>query len=95
MVYYGLNKKKCKKIKAMKQMTDQEAEVFVKDLRELLKKWNITDFSFCGTNEKKYIGYIGMNADDYSDFFKAVLNLGRLWQSGREKVKSILNEHEG
>lgn len=78
----------------MKQLTEAEVKQFVTELKGLCKRYNMRDASFCATNEKKYAGIIGIDIDKLNGVFSTILNVGRLWHIGREKVKNLLDDFE-
>lgn len=67
---------------------------FLAELKELIKRNKITEFSFCGQFNEKNVGMIGMGGAKYGDFFNSLLRVGGLYQAGRERSRTILDQYE-
>lgn len=76
-------------------MTDEDLQKFSDELNDLAKKYGIYHISFCGminkADEKQFVGLVGNDYKDAFDFAHAILLVGRLWQSAREKMIQTLN----
>ena len=81
-------------------MTEEEkkskADEFTAEMKTLCGKFGITNVAFTGELEKKYLGTVMADNDDFSygDFFESCLNIARLYQAAREKVKMIFDKFE-
>jgi len=69
-------------------------EKFLNELKELCKKYGAKHLSVCCNMEDKFLGVIGADVNNDGEYFQAVLNIARLYQSSREKIKSLLDKFE-
>lgn len=79
-------------------MTEEKFAEFQKELKELLKKHDVTNAAFTGTCNKKYIGLMCLtekDAQNLSEIILTVSNVGRLWQHAKTAVKLMLDDFEG
>jgi hypothetical protein len=72
----------------------ENAVKFLAELKDLAKKYGVRNFSICGDLDEKFFGVVGADTDGFGEFFEAVLNVARLHQSSREKVKLIMDDRE-
>lgn len=72
----------------------ETAEKFLSELKEIAKKYGARNLSLCCELEKKFFGIVGADTEGCGDFFEASLNIGRLYQSSREKIKTMMNKYE-
>ena len=75
-------------------MNQEEQDKLQYELTEVVKKWNLRGCSFCGScEEATFIGF-RLGGNNKSEFWEAVMNIGRLWQFAREQSRSVLNQFE-
>ena len=72
-------------------------EVLKRELKELIKKHELSLFSFCAKRKDgTFLGVLNAGVEEAKtvDYFECVMNVGRLWQYSRECTKNILNKFE-
>ncbi len=76
-------------------MTEEQRKELRKELVDICLKYGITGASFTGQTADSYTGIIHIDRDEANkNWFDAVENVGRLWQSCRETVRRILDGYE-
>jgi len=71
----------------------ENAEKFCGEIKELAKKYGAEHLSLCCNIDEKFLGIIGIDVVKSGDFFEATLNVARLYQSGREKIKILMDDY--
>lgn len=77
-------------------MDQKQYHEFIADLAPVLAKHGVTNAAICGSHEDLFVGG-AITTDDKFNFSLAMettLNIGRLWQYGREMTRQILNQFE-
>lgn len=73
-------------------LTSEQIEEFTKELETLCSKYKIKLQGWCGQDivGKKFIGFHNIKDDDTMlNIIDMVINYGRLYQSGREKLHNV------
>jgi len=75
-------------------MNESQFKQFNEAIEKLCSEYGVKSFSYCGSAEDKYLGVVASDSAHFGEFYEAVINIGRLWQAAREKVKKQLDRHE-
>ena len=68
---------------------------FTGKLKALIAEYELTDFSFCATRKDIFVGSMCIDQrEDMNFIFRAVCNIGRLWQHARTSTRDILDGYE-
>lgn len=73
-------------------MEKDKAKELTDEIESIIEKYGAKNFSFCGELDNRFIGVINTNHNSLGSYFESVVNIGRLYQSAREKTKTILDK---
>lgn len=77
-----------------KEENESKKKIIEKELREVIERHGLYHCAFCGSyNNDEYLGLF-LCKEKMPDIFQTVLNVGRLWQVGRNITRDMLNKFE-
>lgn len=87
---------KSEKIKESELSAKEKNEMFIKEIRPIIKKYGYKNISICGidvNNEEKLFASVGLDKEtiDAINFTKCMLCIARLYQFGRERLLNFMD----